>query len=175
MAGSSIAGVVIRGIASAVPEGTQRLKELTELLGGSDPEKIVEVTGIRSWHVSRPGQTTSDLCFAATETLLRKLSWDRDSVEALLFVSQTFDYIAPATSCCLLTPKNNKPKASSRQMTAKRLSSGPMLRRERAALAQNAAASTYAATTDQPQRSGLSQCGRQPRFAGQRVMGRVVG
>jgi len=101
MAGSSIAGVVLRGIVSAVPERTQNLKDLTELLGSSDPEKIMEVTGIRSWHVCRPGQTTSDLCFAATETLLKKLSWDRDSVEALIFVSQTFDYVAPATSCCL--------------------------------------------------------------------------
>jgi 3-oxoacyl-[acyl-carrier-protein] synthase-3 len=101
MAGSSIPGVVIRGIASAVPERTQGLKDLPELFGGSDAGKIIEVTGVRSWHVCRPGQTASDLCLAAAETLLKNLSWDRDSVEALVFVSQTFDYVAPATSCCL--------------------------------------------------------------------------
>jgi 3-oxoacyl-[acyl-carrier-protein] synthase-3 len=101
MAESSIAGVVVRGLASAVPQGTQGLKELAALAGGSTPEKIAEVTGVRARHIARPGQTTSDLCFAAAESLLRNLAWDRASVEALVFVSQTFDYVAPATSCCL--------------------------------------------------------------------------
>jgi 3-oxoacyl-[acyl-carrier-protein] synthase-3 len=101
MAGASIPGVVIRGIASAVPKGTQGRKELTELGGSSTPEKIMEVTGVRSRRVSRPGQTASDLCFAATETLLKNLRWERGTVEALIFVSQTFDYVTPATSCCL--------------------------------------------------------------------------
>jgi 3-oxoacyl-[acyl-carrier-protein] synthase III len=101
MAESSISGVVIRGIASAVPRETQGLEELASLQISSAPEKIVEVTGVRTRHIARPGQTTSDLCFAAAESLLKNLAWDRASVDALIFVSQTFDYVAPPTSCCL--------------------------------------------------------------------------
>ena len=59
-------------------------------------------------------------------------------------------------------------------MTEKRFSSGPIFHPARGARAQNAAARTYTVTTDQPRISGLSNCGRQPRFAGQNVMGRVV-
>ncbi len=101
MAGCSITGVVVRGIASAVPEQTQGARELAALESSSTPEKIVEVTGVRTRHIARPGQTTSDLCFTAAESLLKSLAWDRASVQAIIFVSQTFDYAAPATSCCL--------------------------------------------------------------------------
>jgi len=43
----------------------------------------------------------SDLCFAAAERLLADLSWLRESVNILVFVSQTPDYVLPATSCSL--------------------------------------------------------------------------
>ena len=48
MAGTSIPGVAIRGIASAVPEGTKGLPELAELVGAADAEKIVQSTGVRN-------------------------------------------------------------------------------------------------------------------------------
>jgi 3-oxoacyl-[acyl-carrier-protein] synthase-3 len=44
---------------------------------------------------------TSDICFAAADRLLNDLAWPRESVDALIFVSQTPDYVLPATSCCL--------------------------------------------------------------------------
>jgi 3-oxoacyl-[acyl-carrier-protein] synthase-3 len=43
----------------------------------------------------------SDLCFAAADRLLDDLGWARDSIDALMFVSQTPDYRLPATSCGL--------------------------------------------------------------------------
>ncbi|MCU0370956.1 MAG: ketoacyl-ACP synthase III, partial [Bacteroidales bacterium] len=42
--------------------------------------------------------TTSDLCFAAADKLLNDLGWDRNEVQALIFVSQSMDYIIPASS-----------------------------------------------------------------------------
>ena len=47
------------------------------------------------------GMCTSDLCFAAADRLLSDLGWPRDSVDALIFVSQTPDYRLPATACTL--------------------------------------------------------------------------
>ena len=43
--------------------------------------------------------TTSDLGYAAAEKLISDLDWDKSEIEALIFVSQTADYIFPATAC----------------------------------------------------------------------------
>lgn len=45
--------------------------------------------------------TASDLSVPAVESLLQDLKWDKQSVDALIFVSQTADYILPSTACIL--------------------------------------------------------------------------
>src|SRR5690606_39547627 len=44
---------------------------------------------------------SSDFCLAAAERLIDELGWARDTIESLVFVSQTPDYLLPATSCAL--------------------------------------------------------------------------
>jgi len=63
-------------------------------------EDFVATTGVKQRRVSTEF-TTSDLCSAAAEKLLQDLGWDKSEVEALIFVSQTADYILPATACVL--------------------------------------------------------------------------
>ena len=41
---------------------------------------------------------TSDLCVAAAEALLDELKWNRDDITAVVFVTQTPDYVLPATA-----------------------------------------------------------------------------
>ena len=101
MADVSIAGVGLRGVASAVPHRTEGPADLAAAFGEAEAKKLQSNTGVHTRHIGRPDQCTSDLCCAATQTLLQDLHWDLVSVEALLFVSQTFDYFVPATSCCL--------------------------------------------------------------------------
>lgn len=43
--------------------------------------------------------TTSDLCVAAAEKLISDLGWEKNDIEAIVFVSQTTDYYLPATAC----------------------------------------------------------------------------
>ncbi|MBQ8127240.1 MAG: ketoacyl-ACP synthase III [Prevotella sp.] len=64
------------------------------------PEAFVETTGVLERRISDT-LTTSDLCFAAAEQLIADLGWERKEIEALVFVSQTADYILPATACIL--------------------------------------------------------------------------
>ena len=64
------------------------------------PEEFVEMTGVLERRVSYE-LTTSDLCYAAAERLIADLGWDRSEIEALVFVSQTADYLLPATACIL--------------------------------------------------------------------------
>ena len=94
--------VKIQGFAACVPKHIENNEEL-ELLGDSDQiKKFIETTGIKQRHTVK-GQSirTSDMCFAAAEKLIEALKWDKNEVDCLLFVSQTGDYIFPATSCIL--------------------------------------------------------------------------
>lgn len=101
MAGSSIAGAAVKGLATAVPEHVETVQSLARVFGEQDSAKIARSIGVNTRHLASPDQCTSDLCHAAASALLRHLQWDPASVDALLFVSQTFDYILPATGCTL--------------------------------------------------------------------------
>ncbi len=64
------------------------------------PEDFVKTTGVKERRVSFE-LTTSDLCYAAAEKLIADLGWDKQDIGAIIFVSQTPDYILPATACIL--------------------------------------------------------------------------
>jgi len=97
---SSVSDVKICGIASAVPELTRSFADEAKVFGEENVAKIAGSTGIQKRHVSS-SLCASDLCFAAAERLLEEAACNRDSIDALVFVSQTPDYILPATSCSL--------------------------------------------------------------------------
>lgn len=88
----------ISGIAAAVPS---RCVRATDSIGQFDEEtvqKITANTGVHARRVSSDDLCTSDLCVEAAERLLTTMAIDRESIDALLFVSQTADYVIPATS-----------------------------------------------------------------------------
>ncbi len=101
MAVCQVSGVQIAGLACAVPERELGLAETAEQFGAEEAQKIAESTGVRSRPVAAPELCTSDLCLAAAERLLHQMQWERDSIEALIFVSQTSDYVLPASACSL--------------------------------------------------------------------------
>jgi len=98
---SQIKGVRLAGLASAVPRAASAAGESGKAFAPDDVQKISQSTGIERRHVSEGGLCTSDLCYAAAKQLLSDLNWSAESVEGLLFVSQTPDFILPATSCVL--------------------------------------------------------------------------
>lgn len=101
MAASVVRGVRIAGVACAVPSNVRTILQDAAGAMGAKAEKISQSTGVRQRRVAPNGTCTSDLCLAAAERLLDQLGWSRDSVELLVFVSQTPDYVLPATSCSL--------------------------------------------------------------------------
>jgi len=60
--------------------------------------QLVTMIGVEKRRIAEKGQTTSDLVFAAANKLLDDLKWDRNEIQALIFVSQSMDYIIPASS-----------------------------------------------------------------------------
>jgi 3-oxoacyl-[acyl-carrier-protein] synthase-3 len=97
MALFSISNIRIAGMAAAVPA-----KEVSNLdykwISIKERNQIVKTIGVEKRHIAEKGQTTSDLCFAAANKLLDDLGWDRNEIQALVFVSQSMDYIIPANS-----------------------------------------------------------------------------
>lgn len=95
--------VRIAGMAAGVPKNILSNLIPSEEDGISreySPEAFVETTGVLERRVS-DSLTTSDLCLQAAEALLKDIGWIKDEIEALVFVSQTADYILPATACIL--------------------------------------------------------------------------
>lgn len=85
------------GMAAGVPRHVEPTVSTT---GAYDAKEYMETTGILEKRFSNDF-TTSDLCLPAAEKLVGELGWDKDEIGALVFVSQTPDYILPATSCVL--------------------------------------------------------------------------
>lgn len=95
--------VRIAGISAGVPRFiASNLHPLNDdgISSEYTPEAFVETTGVLERRLSDT-LTTSDLCCAAAEKLIEELGWERGEIEGLVFVSQTADYILPATACIL--------------------------------------------------------------------------
>jgi 3-oxoacyl-[acyl-carrier-protein] synthase-3 len=101
MAKTRIEGVRIAGIAAAVPGGELTGADDARVFGEEEARRIFKNTGVKRRRVTKNGLCTSDLCLAAAERLLAQLDWARDTIDAVVFVSQTPDYVCPATACVL--------------------------------------------------------------------------
>lgn len=87
--------VSIKGVVSCVPK--LRLDNLNDKFI-DEADKLVQATGIRYRHVVSEDTCTSDLCIRAAEVLMSQLNWKAEEIDCLIFVTQTPDYVLPATS-----------------------------------------------------------------------------
>jgi 3-oxoacyl-[acyl-carrier-protein] synthase-3 len=84
-----------------VPERVLTNEQLAELFSDWPAEKIFDKTGIRERRIAAPGETASDLAFAAAEKLFAGESVAREEIDFLIFCSQAPDYVLPTTACLL--------------------------------------------------------------------------
>lgn len=89
------------GLVACVPPTIEENLTLPIFTDKSEAEKVIASTGIERKRVVKPGTTASDLSFQAINKLLEKLEWSADSVDALIYVCTSRDYIAPITSAIL--------------------------------------------------------------------------
>ena len=90
--------VAIRGIVSAVPDRERTWEQDAEQFGKDEMQRVVKNLGVTRRSAALH-LCTSDLCQAAAEDLLAKLGWAKDSIDAMIMVTQTPDYPSPATAC----------------------------------------------------------------------------
>ena len=96
-----LTNIKISGIASAAPDNLEDLSGFNEYFGENSVKSFSKMTGVKTRYVSHENQTSSDLCFVASKNLLKHLKWEKESIDALIFVTQTPDYPIPATACVL--------------------------------------------------------------------------
>ena len=94
-------GFKITAIATALPRPEYDLRGLAKLYGQEEVERIIASTGIERVRIAPAGVCASDLCQAAAEKLLAELAVDRQTIDGILLVSQTPDWLLPATACAL--------------------------------------------------------------------------
>ena len=92
--------VRIAGVSAGVPTRKVCNLDIKDISADYDSAAFVETTGVLERRLDE-ALTTSDLCFEAAEKLISDLGWDKSEIEAIVFVSQTADYILPATACIL--------------------------------------------------------------------------
>ena len=97
MAFLKIPNVSIRGISACVPPMMEENRDIP-FYTPEECEKIIDSTGVERKHVvGNSGITASDLCLKACLKLLDELGWERESIDALCYVTQTPDYINQPT------------------------------------------------------------------------------
>lgn len=101
MAFQKIENVRISGISACVPKTVESNFKSSVFLSGEDSEKFITATGIKERRVASADICSSDLCYHAAGKLIDDLGWDRNEIDCLIFITQTPDYIVPATSCIL--------------------------------------------------------------------------
>lgn len=96
-----LANVKIAGLACAVPKNERTNKDFEGIFATEEIASVSKMTGVKTRRVTDGGTCTSDLCEAAATALMQDLGWSSDSIDALMFVSQTPDYVLPPSSSIL--------------------------------------------------------------------------
>lgn len=96
-----LGGARLAGIVSCLPSREIDNDAFVARFGEGPVRDVVKMIGVERRRWAAEHETTSDLCRAAGAHLLRGLDWRPDSVDAVIFVSQTPDYRLPGTSFVL--------------------------------------------------------------------------
>jgi len=108
MAIFQVPNISISGISACVPEDEYNNNNY-DWISEKERKTLIKVIGVEKKHHAKKGTTTSDLCFVAANNLINELNWNRSDIDLIIFVSQSRDYIIPATAG-LLQNKLSLPK-----------------------------------------------------------------
>ena len=94
-------GTRIRGILTTVPPDRRSVEDLAGRFGAAEAERTAQVTGVREARVIGAGATAADLAQGAASKLLARLGLPARDVDGVILVTQTPDFVFPATACVL--------------------------------------------------------------------------
>jgi len=92
-------GITVRSISAAIPGEVFELTELYDICEKNEINRIIKTNGISKIRIAPDDVCASDLCEKAARLILT--DEDKEKISGIVFVSQTPDYILPATSASL--------------------------------------------------------------------------
>lgn len=96
----AISGFAVRAVSTAVPTRVARTQDY-EFLTPEERQRFEKATGISERRIVRDQQCASDLCAFAADRAIEHLGWERNSIGALILITQSPDYPVPATAIIL--------------------------------------------------------------------------
>jgi 3-oxoacyl-[acyl-carrier-protein] synthase-3 len=91
-------GLIIKQIAYYLPEKVITNADLANENPGWDIEKTEKKSGVKSRHISETDQTALDLAIRAVEKLFATGPITKEQIQAVIFCTQSPDYIMPSNS-----------------------------------------------------------------------------
>jgi 3-oxoacyl-[acyl-carrier-protein] synthase III len=101
MAQTKVGGIVLRGISTCVPGAVAAITEDEASFTSEEVMRVVKMAGVKERHLVSHEICASDLCLEAGRRLLEELGWAPETVDLLVFVTQSPDYITPNSACVL--------------------------------------------------------------------------
>ena len=101
MSQSEIKNCRVAGISSCTPSKIYNNRKDSSQFAKIDVEKVVSLAGVVERHICDDSICSSDLCYKSAEDIIEKLGWNKDTIDGLIFITQTPDYFLPSTSCVL--------------------------------------------------------------------------
>ncbi|MGQ3892013.1 ketoacyl-ACP synthase III [Legionella sp. CNM-4043-24] len=100
-------GLKISAIAAVIPQDLLKIEDLYDKFGQNNVDRISASTGIESIGIVKRETNTSELCIQAAKKIFSS-SIKSDNIDAVVFVSQTPDYVMPSTACIIQNKLNLK-------------------------------------------------------------------
>lgn len=91
----------LAGIAACVPRHEVETAAARDRFAPFEVDRIIANTGVLTKREAAPGVTATDLCIAAAEPLVEALGWARETIDAVIMVTTSPDYITPASAHCV--------------------------------------------------------------------------
>jgi len=91
----------IKAISYYLPEKVLTNKDIVDLFPEWSVDKIISKIGISERHIAAPDETASDMAVMSAEKLIKEYDIDKSTIDYIIFVTQSPDYILPTTACII--------------------------------------------------------------------------
>jgi len=89
----------LRGVSSYLPGEVLTNEDLSRIFPDIRMEDLTRLTGVKSRHISAPGETSTDMAIRAAGQLFRDQDMNPEGVDFILLNTQWPDYITPSSAC----------------------------------------------------------------------------